>query len=100
MQFTPAAVSWDRVRVDVFGVSSTNNYLFHTYIGDSTIWAIFNGGASFEDLAGFYTLSPVIVLRAKGILNIFARGGDRGLWQLLYNRSWSPWTLISGKTTI
>ena len=36
MQFTPAAVSWDGVRVDVFGVSSTNNHLFHTYIGDGT----------------------------------------------------------------
>jgi len=101
MQFMLAAVSWDGMRVDVFGVSLVNNYLFHTYAGDGTIWAIFNRGASgFEDLVGFCTLSPVVVLRAKGILDVFARGGDGGLWQLLYNGSWSPWTLISGKTII
>ena len=101
MQFTPAAVSWDGTRVDVFGVSLANNHLFHTYAGDGTTWAIFNGGASnFEDLGGFYTSSPVAVSRAKGFLDVFARGGDGGLWQLSYNGSWSPWTLISSNTTI
>jgi hypothetical protein len=101
MQFTPAAVSWDGTRVDVFGVSLANNHLFHTYAADGTTWATFNGGAStFEDLGGFLTSSPVVLSRGKGLLDVFARGGDGGLWHLAYNETWSPWTLISGKATI
>lgn len=34
------------------------------------------------------------------MLDVFARGGDGGLWQLSYNGSWSAWTRISGSTTI
>jgi hypothetical protein len=78
MQFTPAAVSWDGTRVDVFGVSLANNHLFHTYAGDGTTWAIFNGGVSnFEDLGRFCTSSPVVVSRAKGFLDVFATVATR-----------------------
>jgi hypothetical protein len=101
MQFTPAAVSWDGVPVDVFGVSLANNHLFHTYAANGTTWTTFNGGAStFEDLGGFCTSSPVVISRGKGLIDVFARGGDGGLWYLSYNGSWSNWTLISGNATI
>jgi hypothetical protein len=101
MRHTPAAVSWDGTRVDVFGIGSANNHLLHTYAADGTTWATFNGGASeFEDLGGFCTTSPVVSSRAKGLLDVFARGGDGGLWHLAYNGTWAPWTLISGNVTI
>jgi len=100
MQFTPAAVSWDGVRIDVFGVGAASNHLFHTY-WDGTSWATFNDGATtFVDLGGFCTSTPVVVTRAPRLLDVFTRGGDGGLWHLSLNGTWSSWNSISGNTTI
>jgi hypothetical protein len=91
MQFTPAAVLWDGTRVDVFGVSLANNHLFHTYTADGTAWATCNGGSStFEALRGFLTSSAVVLSRGKGLLDVFARGGDRGIEGYSTSRTTEP----------
>jgi len=112
MAFAPAALSWPGgsgstanagPRVDVFGVSNTSFHLLHTYAEDGASWATFNGGATtFQDLGGFVTSTPAVVARATGVLDVFARGGDAGLWHLGFaNGSWGAWERISdGKTTI
>jgi len=100
MQFAPAAVAWDDTRMDVFGVGKENNHLFHTFF-DGSAWASFNGGsATFEDLGGFLTSTPAVVSRAKGTIDVFARGGDGGLWHLAYDGKAAPWVRISGSTQI
>jgi hypothetical protein len=100
MQFVPAAASWDGKRIDVFAVGLESNHLFHTFWNGSS-WAIFDGKPStLEDLGGFCTSSPVAVARTEGVLDVFSRGGDGGLWHLSYNGTWSSWTLISGEKKI
>ena len=93
----PAAVAWngDDTRLDVFAVSRFNNHLVHTWrdAADTGLGAF----APYEDLRGFVTTPPVVVARAPGFLDVFARGGDGGLWHLGFqNGTWSEWELLSG----
>ncbi|KAI0884178.1 fucose-specific lectin [Annulohypoxylon maeteangense] len=99
--FTPAVVAWNRndTRLDIFAVSRANSHLLHaSWDSESTNWT------SYEDLRGFVTSPPVAVSRTPGIIDVFARGGDGGLWHLSYdhdkNRSWTNWTRISKDMTI
>ncbi|KAI1458979.1 fucose-specific lectin [Annulohypoxylon moriforme] len=99
--FTPAVVAWNGndTRLDIFAVSRANSHLLHASwnAAESTNWT------DYEDLHGCVTTPPVAISRAPGIIDVFARGGDAGLWHLSYddsNKSWSNWTRISGNTTI
>jgi hypothetical protein len=97
---TPAAVAWsgDSSRLDVFAVSKDNNHLLH-YFSDNT----FGHWSEYEDLGGFITTPPTVVSRTDGCLDVFARGGDGGLWHLSFESShqtWSRWRRISGTTRI
>ncbi|KAK7924380.1 hypothetical protein PG985_006434 [Apiospora marii] len=92
----PAAVAWagDDRRLDVFAVSRVNNHLVHTWRdADNAVgtWA------SWEDLKGFVTTPPVAVSRAAGVLDVFVRGGDGGLWHLGFQEGkWAGWERVSG----
>jgi hypothetical protein len=33
---------------------------------------------------------------ASGVMDVFVRGGDNGLWERTYNNGWLSWTSISG----
>ncbi|KAK7970021.1 hypothetical protein PG988_009094 [Apiospora saccharicola] len=92
---TPAVVAWagDDSRLDVFAVSRVNNHLLHTWRdADNTVgtWV------PWEDLKGFVTTPPVAVSRAAGVLDLFARGGDGGLWRLGFqDGKWAGWERVS-----
>lgn len=102
----PAAVAWNGndSRVDIFVVSESNSHVLHaswdtTITNDpgSTNWS------AYEDLQGFATTPPVAVSRSPGIIDLFIRGGDAGLWYLSYNSSnknWSGWSRISTNMSI
>lgn len=95
---TPAVVAWnsDDTRLDLFAVSRANSHLLHaTYASETSKWS------DYEDLEGFITTSPVALSRTPGTLDVFARGGDAGLWYISYNdEKWANWTRISGDTKI
>ncbi|KAK8044041.1 fucose-specific lectin [Apiospora rasikravindrae] len=90
----PAVVAWngDNTRLDVIAVSSKDNRLIHVYKetggGSNSKNAIWSDT---EDLGGFVTTPP----------DVFARGGDGGLWHLSFDKArWANWTLVSGTTKI
>ncbi|KAI8632744.1 fucose-specific lectin [Xylariaceae sp. FL1651] len=95
-----AVVAWNGndTRLDIFAVSRANSHLLHaSWTAETESWS------DYEDLHGFVTTPPVAVSRSPGIIDVFARGGDAGLWHLSYDDkigSWSNWTRISGSTKI
>lgn len=92
----PAAVAWagDDSRLDVFAVSRVNNHLVHSWRDASDAVGTW---APWEDLKGFVTTPPVAVSRAAGMLDVFVRGGDGGLWRLGFQGGkWAGWELVSG----
>jgi hypothetical protein len=94
----PTAVSWAANRIDVFLV---NNFmrLQHTF-WDGNAWLPSNG---YEDLNGTCTSRPAAVSRGFGLLDVFVRGGDAGLWRLSYDggsQQWSEWTAVAPGTEI
>ena len=96
----PTVISWGVNRYDIFLVNSTDQALYHKY-WDGTGW--FPAGWEFR--GGYCTSRPVAVTREQGIIDIFVRGGDAGLWHLSYDpyssdQGWSNWTSISGGTQI
>ncbi len=81
----PAACSWGGGRLDVF-VQCTNGALYHkSYTGTS-------GWSGWQSLGGSPTSSPAATSPANGVLDVFARGSDDGLWEDTYNSGWSGWT--------
>ncbi|KAI1847955.1 hypothetical protein JX266_006068 [Neoarthrinium moseri] len=96
---TPVVVAWagDDTRLDVFVIARANNHLLHAFKdSDTDRWS------EYEDLKGFVTTPPVAVSRASGTLDIFARGGDGGLWHLAFtiDGQWASWKRISATTKI
>lgn len=97
---TPAVVAWsgNDSRLDVFAVSRSNSHLLHAWWeAERAAWS------DYEDLGGFATTPPVAVSRSPGVLDVFVRGGDAGLWHLSYegsSQSWTGWTRISGDMKI
>jgi YD repeat-containing protein len=95
-----AVVAWNGndTRLDIFAVSRANSHLLHaSWDAETAKWS------QYEDLLGFVTTPPVAVSRGPGLIDVFARGGDAGLWHLAYDdkaSSWSNWTRISGDTKI
>lgn len=93
----PAAAAWNGndSRVDVFAVAKENSHVLHaSWDAAAADWS------AYEDLQGFATTPPVAVSRGPGLLDVFVRGGDAGLWHLSYddgngNGSWSGWARIS-----
>ncbi|KAI0139523.1 fucose-specific lectin [Hypoxylon sp. NC0597] len=94
---TPAVVAWNRndTRIDLFAVSRANSHLLHaSWNAEADNWT------AYEDLRGFVTTPPVAVSRTPGIIDVFARGGDAGLWHISYNDgngNWTNWTRIGTK---
>ncbi|KAI1138501.1 fucose-specific lectin [Hypoxylon sp. FL0543] len=93
----PAVVAWNRndTRVDIFAVSRANSHLLTaTWEAETANWS------DYKDLHGFITTPPVAVSRSPGIIDVFARGGDAGLWHISYddgNKSWTDWTRLGTK---
>jgi hypothetical protein len=95
--FAPTAVAWGPDRLDVFLVDKNTNALYHTY-GDGNSW---QPSGSYDDLGGYCTSRPVALSRSEGLIDIFVRGGDAGLWQLSYsNGTWGKWAAIGSGTAI
>lgn len=92
----PTVVSWGSNRLDVFLVDN-HNALQQTYF-DGTFW---QPNSSYANLGGFCTSRPVAVNRASGLIDVFVRGGDAGIWQLSYSQdNWGQWAAIDPKTSI
>ncbi|OTA84157.1 hypothetical protein M434DRAFT_400503 [Hypoxylon sp. CO27-5] len=93
----PAVVAWNYndTRIDLFAVSRTNSHLLHASWNSEA-----NNWTDFEDLRGCVTTSPVAVSRTSGVIDVFARGGDAGLWHISYNdgnKNWTNWTRLGTK---
>jgi 5-hydroxyisourate hydrolase-like protein (transthyretin family) len=90
----PAACSWGSGRLDLFA-NGTDGQLWWMYTT--------NGGSSWSGwqslgrpLGESLTSSPTAAAPASGIMDVFVRGGDNGLWERTYNSgSWSGWTSIA-----
>ncbi|KAI1170119.1 hypothetical protein F4777DRAFT_570501 [Nemania sp. FL0916] len=97
---TPPVIAWNGndTRLDIFAVSRANSHLLHaSWDAETDKWT------EYEDLHGCVTTPPVAVSRRPGIIDVFARGGDGGLWQISYDDDagkWSSWSRISGDTKI
>ncbi|KAI1411827.1 fucose-specific lectin [Hypoxylon sp. FL1857] len=93
----PAVVAWNNndTRVDVFAVARANSHLLHaSWDSETAKWT------DYEDLHGFVTTPPVAISRSPGIIDVFARGGDAGLWHISYddgNKNWTSWNRIGTK---
>jgi hypothetical protein len=91
----PAACSWASGRLDLLA-KGTDVQLWWKYTtngGSSwTGWQLLLGGP----LGGKLTSLPAAAAPASGILDVFVRGSDNGLWESTYNSvSWSGWTTIA-----
>ena len=90
----PAACSWSSGRVDLFA-NGTDGQLWWKYTT--------NGGSSWtgwqalgRPLGESLTSSPAAAAPASGIMDVFVRGGNNGLWERTYGSgSWSGWTSIA-----
>lgn len=93
-------IAWNGndTRLDIFAVSRMNSHLLHAaWDAETDRWT------EYEDLHGCVTTAPVAVSRRPGIIDVFARGGDAGLWHISYDDDtgkWSDWNRISGNTDI
>ena len=96
----PTVVSWGGNRYDIFLVNATDQALYHLVWDDLGRWP-----SEWKKIGGYLTSRPVAVSRREGRLDIFARGGDAGLWHISFNQYasgsiWSNWTSISGDTKV
>jgi hypothetical protein len=88
----PAASSWGRNRLDVFG-RGTNNALWHIYWNGSR-WSVW------EDLGGSLTSSPAAVSWGPNRIDVFGRGTNNALWHKWWDGSrWSQWEDLGGVLT-
>ena len=58
----------------------------------------YTGGSwskNWENLGGNLASSPAVTSPGNGMIDVFVRGGDNGLWQKTYNKKWSGWTSIT-----
>jgi hypothetical protein len=96
--YPPTALTWGQDRIDVFLVDPNTKSLYHRYF-DGNYW---QPPASFNDLGGYCTSRPVAVSRGPGFIDVFARGGDAGLWHLSYTsqNGWSDWVSVDSATQI
>lgn len=93
----PTVVTWGGDRLDVF-VLNTGNALQHTYWDGGSSWL---PSGSFNDLGGFCTSRPTAVSRVSGVIDVFVRGGNSGLWQLSYSQEeWGEWVAVDPEMSI
>jgi hypothetical protein len=75
-------------RMELFGVDRTGTLVHSWQVPGSG-----NGWSGWAAFTGTYVGAPSVVTRSDGLLQIFARGADTGLWDLSQSRtSWSGWT--------
>jgi hypothetical protein len=91
--YTPTALSWGSQRIDVFMVGRDDHELYHQYYEDTGFMDLP------ESLGGYVTSRPVAVNTSRSRIDLFARGGDSGLWWLPFDGGyagiWGNWTGIS-----
>ncbi|MGD0172417.1 MAG: DUF2334 domain-containing protein [Halobacteriota archaeon] len=78
----PAAYNWGSAQTGVF-VTGTSHALYQ--------WT---GSTGWVNLGGYLTSSPAATSPANGVIDVFVRGGDNGLWQKAYNNGWYAWKSI------
>jgi hypothetical protein len=97
--YTPTAVSWAKGRLDVFVVGAVDHALYHGFAtADEN--SQFPDANNFENLGGYLAGRPTAVSWGTGRLDVFARGGDAGLWTTNYEQAdgtWTEWTSLGGE---
>ena len=90
----PAACSWSSGRADLFA-NGTDGQLWWKYtMNGGSSWTGWQGLS--EPLGTSLTSSPAAAAPASGIMDVFVRGGDNGLWERIYSDSnWSGWASIA-----
>jgi hypothetical protein len=88
---TPASVSWDSTRIDVF-VRGTDNRIYQRSSNNGT-WT-----PNWVSLGGIVTSSPTVTSTAVNRLTLAARGTDGAVWVQTWNGSaWTGWVSAGGQ---
>jgi hypothetical protein len=90
----PTAYAWTasgNERLGVF-VTGMDRALWHRWSDAESL----PGLHDWESLGGYLTSSPAAASSTSGVIDVFVRGGDNGLWQREYNNGWQPWTSLGG----
>ena len=97
--YTPTVVSTTRGRMHVFVVNPISNAVYWKYY-DGSLWQPSND--DFNNLQGYVTSKPTAVSSKAGRMDLFARGGDGGLWWKQYvEHGWVvDWTSLSSNQKI
>lgn len=96
-KFAPTVVSWGQGRLDYFVVGSDDHALYHGHATTKGTWTRPEDGSLFENRGGYITGRPAAVSSVQGRLDVFARGGDGGLWTTDFQpsgRGWTEWTFL------
>lgn len=85
----PTVISWGQYRYDVFAVNQNGTLAYKYYDG---AWSPSQASNSFYDLGGQLTSRPFAITTGIGQIDVFARGGDAGLWHISFDGSWGKWS--------
>ncbi len=88
----PAADAQNANSLDVF-VQGTDHILYYKQ-WDGTTWS------GWKSLGGVLTSSPAAASRGSGLIDVYVRGSDGGVWQRGTTNggaSWSSWIYIGGQ---
>ena len=98
--YTPSLVSTKRGTIHVFVVYNVTKEVYWGYY-DGKSWQ--PNGPELENLQGYVSSKPTAVSSKPGRLDLFAIGGDGGLWtrQYVTGTKWAEqWDRISGNRTV
>ena len=88
--FTPTLVLWATDQTDILLIE--HSMLTHWY-WDASSWQSIG-------LGGSCTSRPAAVSRGPGLIDVFVRGGDAGLWHFSYSNGWTAPTSPDAETAI
>ena len=84
----PAACSWGSGRLDVF-VECTNGAAYQKTYTPTGGWS------GWQYLGGTLTSGPGATSPGNGLIDLFVRGPDKGLWENSYDGAWPGWTSVA-----
>ena len=93
LDFAPTVASWGSGRYDLFLVCA-NNTLGYKYFDGA--WSPSQASTDYYNLGGQLTSRPNVVIPEVGRMDVFARGGDAGLWHLKFDGKWGKWNRLGG----
>lgn len=95
--FAPTIISWGVNRYDLFLVNQNGTMAYKYYDGS---WQPSQASDCFFDLGGHLTSRPFAITPKAGRIDVFARGGDAGLWHIVFDGSWGTWTRLGAANTM